>query len=171
MVRTLDDAWTTVLFLAQPCYLFLCAARRSNLPPGPRRATASSTSSDQSETLQVRELSGSDPLVWKYRPEIELVSFGNFDPRANYIIVSGKPPVGGLVGVLTTDEVYDDANGHLVGLERLLHHADLTNLHTMGWGKLTCSDARVGVRPRFRPSRPGGGAQRQHYGDVLAAAQ
>jgi hypothetical protein len=80
---------------------------------------------DQNETLQVRELAGSDPSVWTYRPEIELVSFGNIDPRANHIIVSGKPPVGGLVGALTTAESYDDANVHLVGMERLLHHTDL----------------------------------------------
>ena len=80
---------------------------------------------DQHETLQVRELSGSDPSVWTYQPEIELVSFGNIDPRANHIIVSGKPPVGGLVGALTTAEAYDDANVHLVGMERLLHHTDL----------------------------------------------
>ena len=80
---------------------------------------------DQSETLQVRELSGSDPSVWTYQPEIELVSFGNVDPHANHIIVSGKPPVGGLVGALTTAEAYDDANVHLVGIERLLHHTDL----------------------------------------------
>jgi hypothetical protein len=34
-------------------------------------------------------------------------------------------PVGGLVGALTTAEAYDDANVHLVGMERLLHHTDL----------------------------------------------
>jgi hypothetical protein len=80
---------------------------------------------DQNEILQVRELSGSDPSVWTYQPEIELVSFGNVDPRANHIIVSGKPPSGGLAGALTTSEAYDDANVHLVGMERLLHHTDL----------------------------------------------
>jgi hypothetical protein len=52
------------------------------------------------------------------------VSFGNNDQRANHIIVSGKPPSGGLSGALTTAEVYDDANLHLVGVERLLHHID-----------------------------------------------
>lgn len=80
---------------------------------------------DQNEILQVRELSGSDPSVWTYQPEIELLSFGNIDPRANHIIVSGKPPAGGLAGALTTSEAYDDANVHLVGMERLLHHTDL----------------------------------------------
>jgi hypothetical protein len=62
--------------------------------------------------------------VWSYQPEIELVSFGSNDARANHIIVSGKPPVGGNVGALTEAEAYDDANLHLVGVERLLHHVD-----------------------------------------------
>ncbi len=79
---------------------------------------------DQNETLQFRELSSSDPSVWSYQPEIELVSFGSNDQRANHIIVSGKPPVGGQVGALTTAEAYDDGNLHLVGVERLLHHVD-----------------------------------------------
>lgn len=79
---------------------------------------------DQNETLQVRELSTSDPSVWSYQPEIELVSFGSDDQRANHIIVSGKPPAGGLAGALTTAEAYDDTNLHLVGIERLLHHLD-----------------------------------------------
>jgi len=79
---------------------------------------------DQSETLQFRELSSSDPSVWSYQPEIELVSFGSNDQRANHVIVSGKPPVGGLTGALTTAEAYDDGNLHVVGLERLLHHID-----------------------------------------------
>ena len=79
---------------------------------------------DEAETLQFRELSTSDPSVWSYQPEVELVSFGNNDQRANHIIVSGKPPTGGLSGTLTTAESYDDANLHLVGVERLLHHVD-----------------------------------------------
>lgn len=79
---------------------------------------------DQNETLQFRELSTGDPSVWSYQPEVELVSFGNNDQRANHIIVSGKPPSGGLSGALTTAEMYDDANLHLVGIERLLHHVD-----------------------------------------------
>lgn len=79
---------------------------------------------DQNETLQFRELSTGDPSVWSYQPEIELVSFGSNDARANHIIVSGKPPAGGNVGALTEAEAYDDANLHLVGVERLLHHVD-----------------------------------------------
>jgi hypothetical protein len=79
---------------------------------------------DQNEVLQFRELASGDAPVWSYQPEIELVSFGSNDQRANHIIVSGKPPVGGSPGSLTTAEVYDDANLHLVGVERLLHHVD-----------------------------------------------
>ena len=79
---------------------------------------------DQGETMQFRELSSSDPSVWTYQPEIEAVSFGNNDQRANHVIVSGKPPLGGQLGSLTTAEVYDDAHLHLLGLERLLHHVD-----------------------------------------------
>ena len=79
---------------------------------------------DQNETLQFRELSSSDPSVWSYQPEIELVSFGSNDQRANHVIVSGKPPATGLAGALTTAEAYDDSNLHYVGLERLLHHVD-----------------------------------------------
>ncbi|MDQ6660204.1 MAG: hypothetical protein M3Z24_04475, partial [Chloroflexota bacterium] len=79
---------------------------------------------DQNETLQFRELSGSDPSVWSYQLEIELVSFGSNDLRTNHIIVSGKPPVGGSPGALTTAEVYDDAHLHLVGVERVLHYVD-----------------------------------------------
>ncbi len=79
---------------------------------------------DQNEVLQFRELSTGDTAVWSYQPEIELVSFGSSDARANHIIVSGKPPAGGNVGALTEAEAYDDANLHLVGVERLLHHVD-----------------------------------------------
>ncbi|HLH62076.1 MAG TPA: sialidase family protein [Ktedonobacteraceae bacterium] len=79
---------------------------------------------DQNEVLQFHELSNADPQVWNYQPEIELVSFGSNDLRANHIIVSGKPPAGGIPGALTTAEAYDDAHVHLVGMERLLHHVD-----------------------------------------------
>lgn len=79
---------------------------------------------DQNEVLQFRELSSSDSSVWSYQPEIELVSFGSSDVRANHVIVSGKPPTAGQAGALTTAEVYDDTNLHLVGVERLLHHID-----------------------------------------------
>jgi len=79
---------------------------------------------DQDEILQFRELSPGDPSVWSYQPEIELVSFGSNDKRANHIIVSGKPPSAGSAGALTTAEVYDDAHLHLLGIERILHHID-----------------------------------------------
>ena len=79
---------------------------------------------DQNETMQFRELSGSDVSIWSYQPEIEAVSFGSDDQRANHIVVSGKPPLTGLLGALTTAEAYDDAHLHMIGVERLLHHVD-----------------------------------------------
>jgi len=79
---------------------------------------------DQDETLQVRELASSDSSVWSYQPEIELVSFGSTDQRANHVIVSGKPPSGLASAALTTGESFDDAHMRLIGLERLLHHVD-----------------------------------------------
>lgn len=79
---------------------------------------------DQNETLQVRELAASDASVWSYQPEIEAVTFGSADQRANHIIVSGKPPTGGAAGSLTTAEAFDDAHLRLLGLERLLYHVD-----------------------------------------------
>ncbi len=79
---------------------------------------------DQDEVLQVRELAVSDPAVWTYQPEIETVSFGGTDLRANHIIVSGKPPAGIVSTALTTAEAFDDAQIRMIGLERLLHHVD-----------------------------------------------
>lgn len=79
---------------------------------------------DQSEVMQFRELSNVDPSVWSYQPEIESVRFGSTDQRANHIIVSGKPPLGGQFGALTTAEAFDDVHLHLLGQERLLHHID-----------------------------------------------
>jgi hypothetical protein len=79
---------------------------------------------DENETLQFRELSASDAAIWSYQPEIELVSFGSDDARSNHIVVTGKPPVAGQFGAMTSAEVHDDANEHQVGLERLLHHVD-----------------------------------------------
>jgi hypothetical protein len=79
---------------------------------------------DQDETLQVLELTSSNPSVWTYQPEIERVSFGGTDLRANHVIVSGKPPSGSLPVALTTAEAFDDAQMRLIGLERILHHVD-----------------------------------------------
>lgn len=79
---------------------------------------------DQNETLQVRELSPTDPSVWSYAPEIETLSLGSDDLRANHIVVSGKPPTGGQLGALTNGEAYDDSNAHVIGLERVILHAD-----------------------------------------------
>ncbi len=79
---------------------------------------------DQDEVVQFRELSTSDASVWSYQPEIESVQFGSEDARANHIVVTGKPPLAGIAGALTTAEAYDDAHMHMVGVERLLHHVD-----------------------------------------------
>lgn len=79
---------------------------------------------DQNETMQFRELSATDPSVWSYEPEIELVSFGSEEQRANHVVVTGKPPVGGALGALTTAELFDDAHLHWVGLEQVLYHVD-----------------------------------------------
>ncbi len=79
---------------------------------------------DQAEVMQFRELAASDPSIWTYQPEIEAITFGNHGLRANHIIVSGKPPVGGGVGALTTAEATDAAHLHLCALEILRHHVD-----------------------------------------------
>ena len=79
---------------------------------------------DQDEVMQFHELAISDASVWSYQPEIESVRFGSEDARANHIVVSGKPPLAGQAGALTTAEAYDDAHMHMVGVERLLHHVD-----------------------------------------------
>jgi len=79
---------------------------------------------DQNERMQFYELSVSDTSVWSYQPEIEAVSFGSDDQRANHIVVTGKPPLRGQFGALTTAETFDDAHIHLIGIERLLHHVD-----------------------------------------------
>ncbi len=79
---------------------------------------------DQNEVMQFRELSIGDLSVWSYQPEIEAVSFGSNDQRANHIVVSGKPPLAGLLGALTTAEAYDDTHLHMIGVERILHYVD-----------------------------------------------
>ena len=79
---------------------------------------------DQNEVLQFRELSSSDPVTWTYQPEIESVSFSSNAHSPNHLIVSGKPPVGGLLGSLTTAEVSDNPRLHQLGYEHLLYHHD-----------------------------------------------
>jgi hypothetical protein len=79
---------------------------------------------DQDEVMRFRELSPSDTPVWSYQPEVERVTFGANDARANHIVVTGKPPVGGQTGALTSAEVHDDDHAHQVGLELLRHHVD-----------------------------------------------
>jgi hypothetical protein len=80
---------------------------------------------DQDEVLRFRELSAGDSSVWSYQPEIEAVRFENKNQQANHIIVSGKPPTGGLLGALTTAEAYDAVHLRVLGVEQLLHHVDV----------------------------------------------
>ncbi|MBO0790788.1 MAG: hypothetical protein J2P36_07540 [Ktedonobacteraceae bacterium] len=77
---------------------------------------------DQDETLQFRELAPTDPVAWSYEPEIETLTIGSDDQRANHIIVSGRPPGGPAapVGGLTNGEAFDDTHMHVTGLERLI---------------------------------------------------
>ena len=79
---------------------------------------------DQNETMQFRELSPSDPSVWTYTPEIEILAIGSDDIRGNHVLVSGKPPAGGPLGAITNGEAYDDVHIHTTGLERLVINAD-----------------------------------------------
>jgi hypothetical protein len=79
---------------------------------------------DQDEVMQFREIAATDAPVMTYQPEVEQISFGLDDGRANHIIVTGKPPGSTFVGALTTAEAYDDVHMHWVGSERLLCHVD-----------------------------------------------
>ncbi|MBE3561065.1 MAG: hypothetical protein IMW89_17860 [Ktedonobacteraceae bacterium] len=83
---------------------------------------------DQNETLQFRELPATDPIVWSYTPEIEMLTLGSDAERANHVIVSGRPPATTgtppYSGALTNGEAYDDAHMHISGLERLIMVSD-----------------------------------------------
>jgi hypothetical protein len=79
---------------------------------------------NESEELLFFELSSSDPSVWSYEPEVESVTFGTLDERANHIIVSGKPPTGGTSFSITEGEAYDDTSMAQVLREVLLHKVD-----------------------------------------------
>ena len=83
---------------------------------------------DENETMQFRELSSSDPLVWTYEPEIETLSIGSDAIRGNHVLVSGKPPSGGPLGAITSGESYDDVHMYTTGLERLVMSADSSSL-------------------------------------------
>ena len=78
---------------------------------------------DQTETLQIREISASDASIWSYQPEAEIISFGGDFQRANHIIASGKPP-GTTSFSLTTSEAYDDTHNQATRIENILHHVD-----------------------------------------------
>jgi hypothetical protein len=89
---------------------------------------------DETETLQFRELSASDPSVWSYQPEIETLTLGSDDLRANHIIVTGRATSGALV----FGESYDFAHLIQTGSERLLYHTD-TRLTTSAQAALKAS--------------------------------
>lgn len=84
---------------------------------------------DQTETLIFKELSGSDPSVWTYQPEIEKWSIGTDDIQANHVIVTGKRAPGGPLGNITTGESYDNIHAHAIGFERvaIAHDQKLTS--------------------------------------------
>jgi hypothetical protein len=75
---------------------------------------------DQTETLQFRELNAADTSVWAYQPEIETLTLGNDDERANHIIVTGRAATGALV----FGESYDFAHLTQTGQERSLYRTD-----------------------------------------------
>ncbi|HEY7123099.1 MAG TPA: hypothetical protein VH540_04020 [Ktedonobacterales bacterium] len=75
---------------------------------------------DQTETLQFRELSASDTSVWSYQPELERLSIGSDDLRANHILVTGRASTSALVYA----ESYDFAHLTQTGQERLIYHTD-----------------------------------------------
>jgi hypothetical protein len=78
---------------------------------------------DENEQMVFKE-KGADASVWTYQPEVEIVSFGNDDLRANHTVVTGKSPTGGVAGTILTSESYDTTNMHLVGIERIIHQVD-----------------------------------------------
>jgi hypothetical protein len=75
---------------------------------------------DQTETLQFRELAASDPSIWSYQPELETLTIGSVDERANHLIVTGRSSAGALVYA----ESYDFAHIIQTGSERLGYHTD-----------------------------------------------
>jgi hypothetical protein len=79
---------------------------------------------DQNETLQFRELASTDSSVWNYTPEIETLTIGSDDIRANHVIVTGKPPASSYIGAITNGEAYDDTHMHVTGLERIITASD-----------------------------------------------
>jgi hypothetical protein len=81
---------------------------------------------DQDEVLRFRELAASDVPVWSYAPEVERLTLGSLEERANHVIVSGLPPAGvpNYLGALTTGEAYDDTHLRVTGVERVLTVTD-----------------------------------------------
>jgi hypothetical protein len=111
---------------------------------------------DQTETLQFRELSASDAAVWTYQPEIESLTLGSDDQRANHIIVTGRASSGTLV----YGESYDFAHLNQTGQERPLYHTD-ARLTTSAQANLKASflladEQRAGAHHTISvPANPG----------------
>jgi len=111
---------------------------------------------DQSETLQFRELSASDAPVWTYQPEIETMTLGSDDLRANHVLVTGRASGGALV----FGESYDFVHLGQVGQERMIYHTD-TRLTTsteaaLKAGFLLADEQRAGAHHTVSvPANPG----------------
>jgi hypothetical protein len=111
---------------------------------------------DQTETLQFRELSSSDAAVWSYQPELETLTIGSDDQRANHVIVTGRATAGTLV----YGESYDFAHLTQTGQERPLYHTDprLTTgaQATLKAGFLLADEERAGTHHTISvPAHPG----------------
>ena len=111
---------------------------------------------DQTETLQFRELSASDTSVWSYQPEIETLTLGSDDHRANHVIVTGRANAGTLV----YGESYDFAHITQTGQERPLYHTDprlTTNTQAaLKAGFLLSDEQRAGTHHTITvPANPG----------------
>ncbi len=111
---------------------------------------------DQTETLQFRELASSDAPVWSYQPELETLTIGSDDLRANHVIVTGRATAGALV----YGESYDFAHLAQTGQERPLYHTDprLTSgaQASLKAGFLLADEQRAGTHHTISvPAHPG----------------
>ncbi|HLV97657.1 MAG TPA: hypothetical protein VKT82_03170 [Ktedonobacterales bacterium] len=111
---------------------------------------------DQTETLQFRELSAADLSVWTYQPEIETLTLGSDDLRANHVIVTGRAAGGAQV----FGESYDFAHITQTGQERPLYRTDprLTTATqaALKAGFLLADEQRAGTHHTINvPANPG----------------
>ncbi len=111
---------------------------------------------DQTETLQFRELSGADAPVTTFQPELETLTFGSLEDRANHIVVTGRTSAGALV----YGESYDFSAIYQSGLERPLYHTDtrLTSASqaALKAGFLLADEQRAGTHHTISvPAHPG----------------